>query len=192
MKNFIKASFGIFLISVLGCGSKMFEPMYAKIPTAKAAPTVTYIDRRDYPASEIKMLNLTITNGVLPDIENYFNNPGALYRKDSSAPTVIISIPIERSKHKKEGESTHIGQEGAIYESDGYYNEAEQAIEGALIRQGFNVLDRSKFEAKLRDLRDRGNDNRYWWSDYEALIESNKFDKVKELNSVKKNTYFIR
>lgn len=167
-----------FLIS---CGSKMFEPIYYKMPTAKSIPQVTYLTKRKYPGVEIKMLNLDISGTMVPETENYFNNPGALYSKDSSAPKVIISIPIERSKYKKEGKITNVGKDGAIYKSDGYYNEAEQAIEGALIRQGFNVLDRSKFEAKLRDLRDRGNDRRYWWMDYEALIESNKFDKVREI-----------
>ncbi|MCK5354662.1 MAG: hypothetical protein KAJ63_06055 [Methyloprofundus sp.] len=46
-----------------------------------------------------------------------------------------------------------------FFRTAGYYNKAEQEIEKSLLRKGFNVLDRSKFEAQLRDLRD--NSSRY-------------------------------
>jgi len=48
-------------------------------------------------------------------------------------------------------------KENIGYSTANYFNIYEQEIEKAMIRKGFNVLDRAKFEAKLRDLRDNSN-----------------------------------
>lgn len=48
---------------------------------------------------------------------------------------------------------------GNFFKTIGYFNKTEQEIEKSLMRIGFNVLDRSKFEAQLKDLRDSSFDN---------------------------------
>jgi len=66
-------------------------------------------------------------------------------------------------------------QQDNFFRTAGYYNKAEQEIEKSLLRKGFNVLDRSKFEAQLRDLRD--NSSRY---DLRGRSQSTNIDQYPE------------
>jgi hypothetical protein len=82
---------------------------------------------------------------------------GAVVKLDSS---VVISVPASFYQRSQEiagqGISKDIG-----FSTAGYFNVLEQYIERGLISIGLNVKDRSKFEAKLRDLRDSGKDDSY-------------------------------
>lgn len=70
---------------------------------------------------------------------------------------IVISVPYEeqmREKRQKQNESdTSDDEEGTTFKTTGYFNKAEQQIEKSLIAKNYIVLDRSKFEAKLRDQR---------------------------------------
>jgi len=97
----------------------------------------------------------------LPSDENYFNK-GAISLKNDK--TIIISVPRGAKKRQSELE-TDTSSKGN-YQSLAYYDKRESFIENALLRQGFDVVDRSRFEAKLRDMRDRtNNDKKLWWDD---------------------------
>lgn len=173
-------------IIISSCGPKMFEGLYTTPPNVQNVPVVSYLPERNPPATQRKQLNIVLSEEVKLNEDDYFNN-GVIQSKDGGSPSVLISVPAEANEEKS-GANGLVGKNsndknsiGEGYKTDGYYNEAEQAIEAALLRQGFNVLDRAKFEAKLRDLRDRANDNRYWWSNYDRLIENKDFDALKSL-----------
>ena len=74
---------------------------------------------------------------------------------------VVISVPVveeESIPPRTAGPgfpgTTSEGGLPATFKTAGYFNKAEQQIEKSLIEKNFTVLDRSKFEAKLRDERD--------------------------------------
>ena len=97
----------------------------------------------------------------LPSDENYFNK-GAISLKNDK--TIIISVPRGAKKRQSEFEAEASNKDS--YQSLAYYDKRESFIENALLRQGFDVVDRSRFEAKLRDMRDRtNNDKKIWWDD---------------------------
>jgi len=64
--------------------------------------------------------------------------------------SVVISVPDVYIQYRQNTDRTD-----SEYRSLGYFNIAEQQIEKELLRAGFQVKDRSKFEAILRDLRDQ-------------------------------------
>lgn len=67
------------------------------------------------------------------------------------ASSVVINVPGRLTDNIDSKASTNSGDG---YKTKQFFNEAEQQIESTLIRSGFRVLSRSKFEAKLRNLRD--------------------------------------
>ncbi len=177
----------LFAIIGAGCGPKVFKPLYTTPPDVSAVLEVKYIAERPVPEEERSRLVISLAQTVAPNTDAYYNNPGASRNKPDTAPSVIIAVPdkatsqsLSSTEGRQESEAVGRGLH-EVFRTDGYYNEAEQAIEAALLRQGFNVLDRSKFEAKLRDLRDRANDTRYWWTNYERLIENKEYDALKSL-----------
>lgn len=60
--------------------------------------------------------------------------------------SVVISVPKVYSKEAPEQESP----DSEVFATSGFFNTAEQQIEKELMRQGFNVISREKFEVKLR------------------------------------------
>lgn len=64
--------------------------------------------------------------------------------------SVVIAVPDQMTRH--DGLS-----DNADFRTDGFFNVAEQQIERTLLRNGFQLIDRSIFEAILRDQRDRRN-----------------------------------
>ena len=157
------------------------QPLYSSRPEIPEIPDVDPLALRTPPKVERKTLVIEIFQEDLPNKDDFFNNINANGKLTSSLPSVVIGVP---DNEKKEKESTPVNIDpDKIFKTEGYYNEAEQAIEAALLRKGFNVLDRSKFEAKLRDLRDRANDTNWhpWWSNYEHLIENKEYDAVKTM-----------
>ena len=83
--------------------------------------------------------------------ENGIMRRGAFVRACSS---VVISAPA--SIYQRSQESPGIEISDTIgFKTEGYFNLLEQYIERGLIFAGFYVKDRAKFEAKLRDIRDK-------------------------------------
>jgi len=60
--------------------------------------------------------------------------------------SVVIAVPDKKSIRQ--------ANNGNDFKTDGFFSAAEQQIERSLLRNGFQVKDRAKFEAILRDLRD--------------------------------------
>jgi predicted nucleic acid-binding Zn-ribbon protein len=179
MKKVLYITFISFALT--SCSKKVFDPIYTTTPTLESVPKVAHLAEREIPPRERKELNINLFKAKSPLKDEYFNNPGAKKNSMGKAPSVIIAVPKQiavSGKKSKEFEETD--DHNKIFRTDGYYNEAEQAIERGLLSIGFNVLDRSKFEAKLRDLRDRANDKPWFWNDWtKKLLKSGEYDVVK-------------
>ena len=169
----------ILIYFLISCGPKAYDSILKTVPVIPAPPQISLLPERVVPSPERKQLNFALSQASFPNEDDFFNNSDLVNRTKDSPPSVIISVPEEVVNNAKRDVKEN--DLNAVFKTDGYYNEAEQAIEAALLRKGFNVLDRSKFEAKLRDLRDRVNMNRYWWSSYDRLLENKEYDAVKDL-----------
>lgn len=171
------------MLSLAGCSNKVFKPLYTSKPQLNSPRQYDLIKERRVPEDTSFTLTFALNDDAKPDENEYFNNPGAKKSINGKQPSVIIAPPKEievRGKKVKEFEEDQNSYD-KIFRTDGYYNEAEQVIEKALLRIGFNVLDRSKFEAKLRDLRDRANERPWWYQDWtEDLLESGEYDVLKD------------
>lgn len=171
------------IVIFTACSKKTFTPLYHSKPMIESAPDLRFAKERTVPKNENLSLVFNLSGDATPDSDDYFNNPGAKKSEEGNRPSIIIAPPKEieiQGKKVKEFEQNP-DDFNNIFRSDGYYNEAEQAIEKALLRIGFNVLDRSKFEAKLRDLRDRANERPWWYADWnEKLLENGEFDALKD------------
>ena len=181
MKNLI---FLLSLVSILiSCSNRTFQPLYQQLPEIEVIPPYKLFDPRTVPPNESLELSFNVVGNAHPEENSYYNNPGAFRSREGKAPTVIIATPreIEVSGTKIKQFDAQEKTDDSVFKTDGYFNEAEQAVEKALIRIGFDVLDRSKFEAKLRDLRDRSNIRPGWYYDWtEDLLESGEYDVLKD------------
>lgn len=181
MKNLFLTTVTILLLS--SCSSKTLKPLYTTKPLIKELPKVEKLAERKIPNDERLALSISLDENAKPDSDDYFNNPGAKKSANGKLPSVIIAPPKEVEILGEKVKEFEQGQDDLdkIFKTDGYFNEAEQAVEKALLKVGFNVLDRSKFEAKLRDLRDRANDRPWWYSRWtEQLLENGEYDVIKD------------
>lgn len=137
--------------ALTGCGSKALQ--------LAPPPEITPLQQRVAPAVE----DLTFT-AVLPHEPVTRDDLDVTYRDDfrvSTDATVVISVPVEEQQREKQTKGRNGSRSDDLLDDDGitsfqtagYFNKAEQQIEKELIRKKFIVLDRSKFEAKLRELR---------------------------------------
>lgn len=116
------------------------------VPVAPASATVPLVIR--LPRRDAKVLD-----------ENHIMRRDAVVKPGSS---VVISVPDSIYQQSQSKPDKVLGNPDAIgFRTDGYFNIVEQYIERGLIAIGLNVKDRSKFEAKLRDLRDNTKDDSY-------------------------------
>lgn len=170
------------------CAKPTFQPLYSSAPRLEAAPSFSPLQARQAPAAKRSELTISLQSEVPPKHDAYFNNPGARQRGEAR-PSVIISVPQEISDAARAGQSTPTAtpQDGEaaardpLFRTAGYYNAAEQEIETSLLRRGFNVLDRSKFEAKLRDMRDLHEDQRPGWWRYWEIRQAAGHDAMQEM-----------
>jgi hypothetical protein len=178
---FMKLKMGVLILLVVsGCSNKIFKPLYVEVPKVEAVPAVDYLPKKTVPSRERKQLFITLYEEKEPDTEDYFNNLTSATFSKPEKPSVIIAVPEEAGKGTKEKEFEE-DDYNKIFRTSGYYNEAEQAIEKSLLRVGFDVLDRSKFEAKLRDLRDQASQRPWYWNDWtEKYLRNGDYDIVKE------------
>ena len=165
-------------IVLVSCGSTVMEPLYVKVPTIAKVPDIKIQDELDIPKDKQLVLNITLFEEGIPNKDDYVNSPGAT-RVGEKRPSVIIAVPKETGGNNKEFE--HEDDREIIFGTSGYYNEAEQYVEQDLLRQGFAVLDRSKFEAKHRDLRDKAEYNKSSWMDSRTRnsLENGEYDVIK-------------
>ena len=88
-----------------------------------------------------------------PSEDDYVNTRGSIIDL-SKLPTVVIALPVENKQNSNNAQ--RLDKTGA-FKTEGYINKAEETVEKELIRAGFGVIDRSKFEAKLRTSRESSN-----------------------------------
>ena len=86
------------------------------------------------------------------DLNNYVNSRANSIDLESN-PTVVIALPIDTEGNIFQGDFHGLDRSQA-FRTEGYINESEAVVEKELIRFGFNVVDRSRFEAKLRTTRE--------------------------------------
>ncbi len=145
-------------ITITSCSPKVFQPLYNPAPLVSEKPNANLIPQRFPPSIERDRLELTIFEEAIPNKKDYFNNPSENLNRLGKSPSVILSMPKISSVKTITDSEDYLNNKdkfSGVYKTDGDYNKAEQSIENALLRQGFNVLDRAKFEAKLRDSRDQ-------------------------------------
>jgi hypothetical protein len=82
----------------------------------------------------------------------------------SANSSVVINVPASLFEDQSDSQTNN-----QDFKTKDFFNEAEQQIEKELMRNGFRVLSRSKFEAKLRELRD---ESRCDLSNYDCLRSS--------------------
>lgn len=155
--------------------------MYMSTPTIDPIPELNLVSEIVAPPTQHINLDFELKDNGVVNTDDYYNNPGAT-KTDNNRPSVIIAVPEETvTSGKKTKEYEELDDYNKVFRTSGYYNEAEQSIEKALLIVGFDVLDRSKFEAKLRDLRDNATTTPYLWSSYtEKMLKNGEFDIVKE------------
>lgn len=103
-----------------------------------------------------------------PNRNNYVNTRGGIIDLNK-LPSVVIALPVENKMASNEAQT--LDKTGA-FKTEGYINKAEEVVEKELIRAGFSVIDRSKFEAKLRTLRE---------SNIGDTLDSKVFDKESQI-----------
>jgi hypothetical protein len=142
-----------FAVAVSGCSTPP--------PKLEPLPTLTLLQPRVPPGD----LDLTVTVPVpRTELDQKRLAENVTPSKDFKAPAaarVVISVPVEeqsREGRMQDGFPADAGStRGLDFKTTGYFNKAEQQIEKSLLEKGFQVLDRSKFEAKLREQRSRKN-----------------------------------
>ncbi len=117
--------------SFAGCGTPTAEPVFSVVPQLPGIPEVRPLPPRDPPPPIRDTLVLRIAPGsTVPDEFDVVNSPGAVRDEDDQRPSVVV-----------------FG--GASLPTD-----ARSALESALLRRGFAVLDRSAVEGRLVEIRD--------------------------------------
>lgn len=120
--------------------------------TPKLAPL---INKPDTPKDEVESLVSTIEFKRKDNDDGHVQSPNHVILSGSS---IVINVPDEVFAYS--GSDASDGE----FRTKEFFNYAEQEIERVLIGRSFNVLSRSKFEAKLRDLRDESEcENKAWW-----------------------------
>ncbi len=66
---------------------------------------------------------------------------------------VVISVPVEQQEVNSRSKEDTPENADNLFQTAENFSQAEQEIEKSLLRKGFTVLDRSKFEAELRNRR---------------------------------------
>lgn len=145
-KLFVTLFVAFFSIIFIGCSATS---------PALYSPDKTYI-----PIEEVKLIELQKVKDIdkhryeiyfkskstKPNINAYVNSKNTYIRPNSS---IVIALPLE--------ENSNVLTRTKKFKTEGYINKTEANIEKELLRFGFDVIDRSKFEAKLRSVRDSNN-----------------------------------
>ena len=135
-----------------GCATqRMAPPLFATPPEQESPEEPRLIDVPTPPGPKPIPIAIVIPQKVTPITEeNIIMRKGAVIKPGSS---VVISVPGSLFQRPQDSAAREPSDEMG-FRTDGYFNVLEQYIERGLIAVGLQVKDRSKFEAKLRDLRD--------------------------------------
>ena len=150
-----------------GCATRQtLPPLFTSAPRHAAPGELELLEVPVVPELEKVPLVLRIPQQKAEvDAENHIMGRDAVIKPGSS---VVISVPnaLNQKSEEKDGKTAKGNEEDKAsgnfeFQTDGYFNVMEQCIERGLISIGLNVKDRSKFEAKLRDMRDSGTADSY-------------------------------
>ena len=152
-----------------GCGDKSTEPIGGRIyrvePMATKTPeplgAFAQVSAIVEPPQETIPVHINVPQKAQTVAkENYIMRRGAEITQDAS---IVISVPSRKqpSAVNKEG--------GEEFSTDGPSSELEQHIEHNLLARGFVLKDRTKFEAKLRDLRESKGKGEELWDTAELI-----------------------
>ncbi len=156
-----------------GCVSKS-SPAYTNIEKLPQIEEVIKIPMIESVEMQKKNFNIEYkAKNTKPDEANYINARGSIIDLDKR-PKVVIALPVE---NKISTNSAQTLDKTEAFKTEGYISEAEAVVEKELIRTGFRVIDRSKFEAKLRMQREKDNSTK-------NLVYQ---EKLKQLNEKLKN-----
>jgi hypothetical protein len=143
-------------LAFAGCKTtKTVPPLFAATPQTEALSQPPQISQRSPPEQKSFQIVIKIppTNSVV-EAGNSITRPGAIIKLGSS---VVISVPKDFAANlanSKQSDASPTSGNTSDFKTDEYFNDLEQYIERGLITVGFQAKDRSKFEAKLRDLRE--------------------------------------
>ena len=150
-KSKVILSFGALILLVYGSGCTTTvkkQTLPAPIPVLPNVDQVTKPDLMPIPVTpENESIPITV---VLEQTDPMVSNENAIMRRGTtikSGSSVVISVP------QAETDTIETTNSEYDFKTDGYFNILEQYIERGLLSVGLQVKDRSKFEAKLRDLR---------------------------------------
>lgn len=133
-----------------GCKTPTSEGIFQ----GRTAPTVEepkYISERNAPSQRQDSVTVKIPQGEAElDPLNIVNSGSGVPRGSK----VVISLPHLPDSVTKTEAKANESNALSSFRANGFYNQAEQEIEKALLRIGLQAVDRAKFEAKLRELRD--------------------------------------
>lgn len=134
-----------------GC-AVVSDPIYPSTKRATKVPAIKQLDLLTPHKTQKTEFSLVHKgSSMIPDEDNYVNTASSKIDL-KKFPTIVIALPVERNA--KRGKAEDSLNKTAAFKTEGYLNKAEPNVEKELMRFGFNVIDRSKFEAKLRTLRD--------------------------------------
>ena len=148
---------GIFIL-VTGCATDKMRnaaPLYPTAPGVEAPAALQKMPMPAKPNTDPVQLKLVLaqTHPTIGD-DNSVLRRGVTVDEGAS---VVISVP------KKDDSRTEATEQNGktSFRTAENFDILEQFVEKGLLMSGFHVKDRSKFEAKLRDLRDT--DAKHWW-----------------------------
>ena len=182
---------GVVVLLFAGCATqKTVPPLFTAIPQKDALLQPRFLDVPTPPEPKSFPIVIKIPKkDSAVTAENSIMRQGAIIKLGSS---VVISVPedfassLANSKQSETSSSRAVGSPAsgntADFKTDEYFNDREQDIERGLIAVGFQAKDRSKFEAKLRDLRDsarttRENSYNIALADLHKDLDSGKIDR---------------
>lgn len=154
---------GVVVLLFAGCATqKTVPPFFTAMPQKDAPSQPQFLNVPTPPEPKSFPIEIKIPKkdfAVTP--ENSIMRQGAIIKTGSS---VVISVPEDLASNRanrersdaasSRGNAPPTSRNTSDFRTDEYFNDLEQYIERGLIAVGFQAKDRSKFEAKLRDLRE--------------------------------------
>jgi hypothetical protein len=147
---------GVVVLLFAGCATqKTVPPLFTAMPPIGEPSQPPQIPKRSPPEQKSFQIVIKVPKKVSAvEAGNSITRPGAIIKPGSS---VVISVPKDFAENLAKSDPSDapstIGNT-SDFKTDEYFNDLEQYIERGLIAVGFQAKDRSKFEAKLRDLRE--------------------------------------
>jgi len=143
------------LVALLSTGCVVSSPaLYSKNKDVETVHNIVKLPMLKHIPDERTHFNILYkAKHTKPSIDDYVNTRGSNIDLNK-LPTVVIALPVETRKTENDTNELDKTDE---FKTEGYISKSEETVEKELIRAGFGVIDRSKFEAKLRTLRDSKN-----------------------------------